>query len=141
MAGVPHYQPGDQVTRKVGVAAVRTNRLVEAQNDGTIREAVAGSTRVEGMPHSNANPGEDVTVARGMVLPIVYATAANYGDELMTYANGEVGVVPAAASAGASPTAAEFTSAINNTRATIARCEAPLGVAVGGIGSTFVGKI
>ena len=117
-------------------------QLVEGTDGSRIKVAAAGSTRVLGVALYDAVAPEDqfpattpvvqgrpvvfmgalpkiVAVASdGAEVPMVYATAAAFGDRLVAAANGQV------AAAGATPDA----------RAIVGRCTAPAGVAAGATG-------
>lgn len=99
MSTQAQYSPGHAVTRDAGVGGTRENRLVVGANDNTVVEAGAAATRVVGVAKYTVAAGVKVTVERGMILQVVYSAAANFGDKLVTTANGEV------APAGATPDA------------------------------------
>ncbi len=116
------YSPMERVTAAVGVGGVRQNRLVAAAADNSVVEAGATSQAVVGVSKYTEVAGAKTTVERGLELEVIYAAAANKGDALIPAAGGEVTPVPLTTSAGASPTAAEFIAAINQTRAIIGFC-------------------
>jgi hypothetical protein len=123
-------------------------QVVEGFTDGArggrIRPAGAGSTRHLGVAVTDARSPEDVTaalgtpgtvdgrplvnfapfptnvtvVASGIEVPVVYAAAANFGDELICAANGQV------TPAGATP----------DSRTIVGKCTAPAGVGAGTVG-------
>ena len=122
-------------------------QVVEAAPTGTpgrIRPAAAGSTRWIGVAITDARSPEDVNtalgtagtvdgrplvnfapfpvnvavVSHGAEVPVVYAAAANFGDDLICAANGQV------TPAGATPDA----------RTIVGKCTAPNGVGIGAVG-------
>lgn len=149
MTATPKFSNGNAITRKVtnGLTA-RAKRLVEATNTGTVQEATNRSLRVVGVAQNtqtspdpdqalSSNPSVlgEVTIRRGEVLPVIYSAPANFGDDLVCTGAGEVGPAAAPASAGASPTAAEFTSAINEVKAIVGKCEATIAAPGEGLAS------
>jgi hypothetical protein len=124
-------------------------QVVEAFTDGArggrIRPAGAGSTRHLGVAITDAMAPEDVNtalgtagtvngrplvnfapfpqnvavVSHGAEVPVVYAAAANFGDELQCAANGQVTPV---------------TSATADARTIVGKCTAPNGVGIGAVG-------
>jgi len=119
-------------------------QVVEGTSGGRIKVATAGATRWLGVAVTDARAPEDVNtalgspgtvdgrplvnfapfpanvtvVSAGIEVPVVYAAAANFGDDLICAANGQV------TPAGATP----------DSRTIVGKCTAPNGVGIGAVG-------
>lgn len=148
MPAIPVVTQQAQRTYVPAVGQIITGgQVVEAAPTGTpgrIRPAAAGSTRWIGVAITDAHSPEDVNTALGAAgtiggrplvnmapfptnvavvssgaeVPVVFTTAALFGDALVCTANGQVGP------AGATPDA----------RTIIGKCTAPNGVGAGTVG-------
>lgn len=139
MSGViPRQQLGPD-TFEVS-AAVTGGQLVVPTTGGKVGPAGAAAANVLGVALNDAQPAgsaptnpintgwpsPQVAVARDCDIRVTYATGANFGDLLVSAANGQVSPVAAVTT----PTAADVT----NTRAIIGRCTEPAGVTAGAVG-------
>lgn len=94
--------PGNQLSFNVAEAIVGGQLVERRAGTRLVGVAAAGSVKVAGVarwdvPASRATiQGPQVsdefplTVARGVVIPVTYAAAANEGDKLIAAANGQV---------------------------------------------------
>lgn len=76
----------------------------------------AATDPVAGWCPYDVAPGNLAPVYRKRRVPVVVAAVVAAGNQAVPAAAGQAAAVPAPGSAGASPTAAEFTAAINDTR-------------------------
>ena len=139
MSGVLVRQTAGPDTYEVNVA-VTGGQLVEPDTGGKVKPAAAASQKVLGVALQDAQPAgsaptnpintgwpsSKVAVARDVDVRVTYSAAANFGDLLVSAANGQVAPVAAVTT----PTAAD----VNSTRAIVGRCTEPLGVASSAVG-------
>jgi hypothetical protein len=138
MAGItPRWGYGIQITRDAK-AAIVGGQLLEATTatGGGVQPAGAGSLVVQGVALNDADPAPStpagtivvnpvpptVTVARSLIVPVTYAAAATFGAKLIAAAGGQV------TPAGAAP----------DMRTVVGECQEPGGVALGGVGNTYI---
>lgn len=137
MSGVLPVYDGPQTFEVT--EAVIGGQLVEGRAASKIGVAAAGSMKVLGVATKDAIPtstdqniagagtnmnpkGPHVAVDHGKVFKLKYAAAANFGDVLISAADGQV------TPAGADPDA----------RTIVGRCTDPAGVASGALGLTYI---
>lgn len=139
MSGVLVRQQEGPDTFEVSVA-VTGGQLVAPTSGGKVGPAAAASTAVLGVALNDAQPAgsaptnpintgwpsQYVAVVKDVDVRVTYNIAANFGDLLVSAANGQVSPVTAVST----PTPGDVT----NTRAIIGRCTEPLGVTAGAVG-------
>ena len=133
---IPRQQMGPD-TFEVSVA-VTGGQLVVPTTGGKVGPAGAAAANVLGVALNDAQaagsaptnpintgwPSAQVAVARDVDVRITYATAANFGDKLVSAANGQVAPIGAAAA--------------TDARQIVGRCTEPAGVATGAVGRALI---
>ncbi len=86
---VPVFTPGQAITRQAS-AAITGGQLVMVSGPGTVAPSAAASTAVLGMAGFDVASGDQVTVHKGEVLPLVASGAIVAGSPVISAAAGRV---------------------------------------------------
>lgn len=131
--GVQSFEVAENVTggqliearaaSQVGVAAANTTKFVGVAIADAVPASSFNAAPVNGVLNADPQPNRVGVAHSGDEVPVTYAAAAAFGDQLVAAANGQVTpYVPAAA--GAAP----------NAHLIVGRCTEPAGVAAGAVG-------